>query len=112
MAFRRKAAAILAERPDVLIVPECEHPDKLQFDNSVPTPVSKELVFSQEHLFRQQPRSCFSKHREVNDYGPRPTPLFTAGLQTKSKPCRAAGKPVGSKRTRVAREARRGAATG
>ncbi|WP_310395618.1 endonuclease/exonuclease/phosphatase family protein [Hymenobacter sp.] len=40
MAFRRKAAAILAERPDVLIVPECEHPDKLRFDASVPPATS------------------------------------------------------------------------
>jgi len=33
MAFRKKAAAILAYNPDILIVPECEHPDKLLFSN-------------------------------------------------------------------------------
>jgi hypothetical protein len=30
MAFRNKADAILRHAPDLLIVPECEHPDKLQ----------------------------------------------------------------------------------
>jgi hypothetical protein len=29
MAFRKKADLILAHKPDILIVPECEHPDKL-----------------------------------------------------------------------------------
>jgi len=28
MAFRKKADLILAHQPDILIVPECEHPDK------------------------------------------------------------------------------------
>jgi exonuclease III len=31
MAFRKKANFILAEKPDILIIPECEHPDKLIF---------------------------------------------------------------------------------
>ena len=38
MAFRKKAGFILTHKPDILIVPECEHPDKLQFDPSIPTP--------------------------------------------------------------------------
>ena len=29
MAFRKKADSILALRPDILVVPECEHPNKL-----------------------------------------------------------------------------------
>jgi exodeoxyribonuclease-3 len=29
MAFRKKAGLILAHNPDILIIPECEHPDKL-----------------------------------------------------------------------------------
>jgi exodeoxyribonuclease-3 len=39
MAFRRKAAFILTQKPDILIVPECEHPDKLLFptDTAKPT---------------------------------------------------------------------------
>lgn len=35
MAFRKKAEFILAEQPDILIVPECEHPDKLIFKSDV-----------------------------------------------------------------------------
>jgi len=38
MAFRRKANLLLAHKPDIIIIPECEHPDKLKFDNGVPTP--------------------------------------------------------------------------
>ncbi len=38
MAFRKKAGLILAHHPDIVIIPECEHPDKLKFDPSIPTP--------------------------------------------------------------------------
>jgi exodeoxyribonuclease-3 len=38
MAFRKKAAVILAHKPDILIVPECEHPDKLIFNAGIPQP--------------------------------------------------------------------------
>lgn len=38
MAFRKKAEHILRYKPDLLIVPECEHPDKLQFSDMVPAP--------------------------------------------------------------------------
>lgn len=38
MAFRKKAGLILAHKPDIAIVPECEHPDKLNFPAGVPTP--------------------------------------------------------------------------
>ncbi len=31
MAFRKKAAFVLKHKPDILIIPECEHPDKLKF---------------------------------------------------------------------------------
>ena len=39
MAFRKKADIILTHKPDILIVPECEHPDKLIFegDTTIPT---------------------------------------------------------------------------
>jgi exonuclease III len=33
MAFRKKAKIILKHKPDILIIPECEHPDKLRFDD-------------------------------------------------------------------------------
>lgn len=32
-AFRKKAEFILKCNPDILVVPECEHPDKLKFKN-------------------------------------------------------------------------------
>jgi exonuclease III len=38
MAFRNKAAHILKHAPDILIVPECEHPDKLIFPVDIPKP--------------------------------------------------------------------------
>lgn len=38
MAFRKKAVYILAHNPDILIIPECEHPDKLPFVENTPIP--------------------------------------------------------------------------
>ena len=38
MAFRKKADIILSYKPDILIVPECEHPDKLKFNTDTPKP--------------------------------------------------------------------------
>ncbi len=38
MAFRKKADAILAHKPDILVVPECEHPDRLIFKEHLPKP--------------------------------------------------------------------------
>ncbi len=38
MAFRKKAGLILNHKPDILIVPECEHPDKLQFNSTLQMP--------------------------------------------------------------------------
>lgn len=32
MAFRKKAKHILKYKPDILVVPECEHPNKLKFE--------------------------------------------------------------------------------
>jgi exonuclease III len=39
MAFRKKAEFILAQKPDILVVPECECPDRLIFskDTGLPT---------------------------------------------------------------------------
>jgi exodeoxyribonuclease III len=41
MAFRKKAGYILKHQPDILIIPECEHPDKLKFDRGtiIPTDI-------------------------------------------------------------------------
>ncbi len=38
MAFRKKADFILTYQPDILIVPECEHPDKLKFNINTQKP--------------------------------------------------------------------------
>jgi len=38
MAFRKKAQAILQYQPDILIIPECESPEKLIFPKGVPQP--------------------------------------------------------------------------
>lgn len=37
-AFRKKADAILRQLPDILVVQECEHPDKLVFDKTTQPP--------------------------------------------------------------------------
>jgi len=38
MAFRKKAEFVLIYKPDILVVPECEHPDKLKFRNGISIP--------------------------------------------------------------------------
>jgi exodeoxyribonuclease III len=38
MAYRKKAGFILKHQPDIVIVPECEHPDKLKFNKDTPAP--------------------------------------------------------------------------
>ena len=38
MAFRKKAILLLKYQPDILIIPECEHPDKLAFPPGTPDP--------------------------------------------------------------------------
>ena len=38
MAFRKKADVILTYNPDILIVPEFEHPDKLKLNTGIPQP--------------------------------------------------------------------------
>ncbi len=46
MAFRKKADVILAHQPDILVIPECEHPDKLVFKAETRRPADK-LWFGQ-----------------------------------------------------------------
>jgi len=38
MVYRRKANLMLAHKPDIVVIPECEHPDKLKFDPGTPLP--------------------------------------------------------------------------
>jgi len=40
MAFRKKAAALLEHEPDIAVVPECEHPDKLKFATGIAIPTA------------------------------------------------------------------------
>jgi exodeoxyribonuclease III len=41
MAFRKKLENILAFSPDILIVPECEHIDKIKFPENIKQPTDK-----------------------------------------------------------------------
>ncbi len=38
MAFRKKASFILTRKPDILIIVECEHPEKLIYKENIPQP--------------------------------------------------------------------------
>jgi exonuclease III len=49
MAFRRKAAVILRHKPDILVVPECEHPDNLNFREGVKQPSQVLWVGNNRH---------------------------------------------------------------
>jgi len=49
MAFRKKAASILTYKPDILVVQECEHPDKLIFGPGVPKPTDTLWFGSNPH---------------------------------------------------------------
>lgn len=48
MAYRKKAGFILTQQPDIVIVPECEHPDKLKFNSGVPLP--KDILWLGKNL--------------------------------------------------------------
>ena len=48
MAFRKKASSILTLKPDILVVVECEHPDKLLFTVDIPKPTDS-LWFGKNH---------------------------------------------------------------
>lgn len=49
MAYRKKAATILTHRPDIVVVQECEHPDKLVFDEGVDKPEDMLWIGSNPH---------------------------------------------------------------
>ena len=70
MAFRKKAGSILVHQPDILIVPECEHPDKLKFKQGVRLP--DDLLW-----FGKNPHKglgiffyCYFKFRLLDNYNP------------------------------------------
>lgn len=67
MAFRKKAAAILEYKPDILIVPECEHPDKLLFPKDVLQP--KQILWFGKNQHKGLAVFSFSKyHFTVPDF--------------------------------------------
>lgn len=49
MAFRNKAAHILRYQPDVLVIQECEHPAKINFEQHIQQPSSVLWVGSNEN---------------------------------------------------------------
>ncbi len=49
MAFRKKAHLILRHQPDILVVQECEHPDKLAFAENTPLPTDQLWFGSNVH---------------------------------------------------------------
>lgn len=49
MAFRKKAASILTLKPDILIIVECEHLDKLLFTDDLPKPTDSLWFGKNQH---------------------------------------------------------------
>lgn len=61
MAFRRKAEQILKLDPDILVVPECEHPDKLLFSDEIKKPTN--TVWIGKNLHKGLGVFSFNKYR-------------------------------------------------
>ena len=61
MAFRKKVGVILAYEPDILVVPECEHPDKLKFNSSLPAP--EDIIWFGTNLNKGLGIFSYSKYR-------------------------------------------------
>ncbi len=49
MAFRKKARVILKYKPDILVIQECEHTDKIKFPPRTPPPTSALWIGSNLH---------------------------------------------------------------
>ncbi len=49
MAFRKKASIILAQKPDILVVVECEHPEKLLYIVDTPKPTDSLWFGKNQH---------------------------------------------------------------
>jgi exonuclease III len=49
-AFRKKADQILPHRPDILVIQECEHPDKLVFHPTTQQP--NDLIWFGDNLHK------------------------------------------------------------
>ena len=61
MAFRKKAAFILTYKPDIIIVPECEHPDNLVFPADTPKP--KDILWFGKNRNKGLGIFSYSKYR-------------------------------------------------
>ena len=61
MAYRKKARFILAHKPDIVIVPECEHPDKLLFP--VGTKKPKDILWFGKNQHKGLAIFSYSKYR-------------------------------------------------
>lgn len=70
MAFRKKAAYILAQKPDILVVIECEHPDKLLYKSDLPIPTDSMWFGKNKHKglavfsYRKYKFKIHEKHNE------------------------------------------------
>jgi exonuclease III len=49
MAFRKKAHLLLAYQPDILVIPECEHPSRLLFSDDTLLPTDAIWVGDNQH---------------------------------------------------------------
>lgn len=49
MAFRKKAEFILTHKPDILIIVECEHPDKLLYKGDIQKPTDSLWFGKNQH---------------------------------------------------------------
>ena len=66
MAYRKKANFILAQQPDIVVVPECEHPDKLKFIEGIPLPT--DVFWSGQNLNKGIGIFSYSEYRfQIHD---------------------------------------------
>src|ERR1700733_5893201 len=61
MAYRKKASFILEHKPDIVIVPECEHPDKLLFPTGTKKP--KDILWFGKNHHKGLGIFSYSKYR-------------------------------------------------
>ena len=64
MAFRKKAKFILTHKPDILIIVECEHPDKLLYSDDTPKP--KDSLWFGENQNKEQIRTVTTVKNSSN----------------------------------------------
>ena len=70
MAYRKKAGFILAHRPDIVIVPECECPEKLKFNIDTPLPNDIFWKGSNQHKGLGVFSYCSYKFKLLDNYNP------------------------------------------